>query len=52
MKSWEEGLEFKALLQKDPAVADYLQESDLKKIFDVNNFLKNIDFIFDRALAE
>jgi adenylosuccinate lyase len=52
MKSWEEGLEFKTLLQKDPAVADYLQEKDLKKIFDVNNFLKNIDFIFNRALGE
>jgi adenylosuccinate lyase len=52
MKSWEEGLEFKALLQKDPAVADYLHEKDLKKIFDVNNFLKNIDFIFNRALGE
>jgi adenylosuccinate lyase len=52
MKSWEEGLEFKPLLQKDPAVADYLHEKDLKKIFDVNNFLKNIDFIFNRALGE
>jgi adenylosuccinate lyase len=52
MKSWEEGLEFKALLQKDPAVADYLHEKDLIRIFDVNNFLKNIDFIFNRALGE
>jgi adenylosuccinate lyase len=52
MKSWEEGLEFKALLQKDPAVAVYLQETDLKNIFDVNNFLRNIDLIFERALGE
>jgi adenylosuccinate lyase len=52
MRSWEESLEFKTLLQKDPTVADYLHEKDFKKIFDVNNFLKNIDFIFNRAMGE
>ena len=52
MKSWEEGLEFKELLIKDKEVAKYLQEKDLAKIFDVNNFLKNLDFIFNRVFGE
>jgi adenylosuccinate lyase len=52
MKSWEEGLEFKELLIKDKEVAKYLQEKDFAKIFDVNNFLKYLDFIFNRVFGE
>ncbi len=52
MKSWEEGVEFKILLQKDPGVAEYLKEDDLASIFNVNNFLKNLDFIFNRVFGE
>ena len=52
MKSWEEGVEFKILLQKDPGVAEYLKEDDLASIFNVNNFLKNLDFIFKRVFGE
>ena len=52
MKSWEEGLEFKNLLRDDPIVANYLHQNDLKNIFDVNNFLKNLNFIFGRALED
>lgn len=52
MKSWEEGVDFQALLQKDPEVAKYLDEHDLTSIFNVNNFLKNLDFIFKRVFGE
>jgi adenylosuccinate lyase len=52
MKSWEKGLPFRTLLQNDPAVADYLREKDLKNIFDVNNFLNNIGFVFNRVFGE
>ena len=52
MKSWEEGLEFRALLEKDSTVAEYLTKKDLTSIFNVNNFLKNLDFIFNRVFGE
>jgi len=52
MKSWEEGLEFQFLLQKDSTVAQYLSPDDLASIFNVNNFLKNLDFIFNRVFGE
>ena len=51
MKSWQEGIEFKDLLEKDEAVKKYLQEKDLAAIFNVNNFLKNLDFIFNRVFG-
>jgi adenylosuccinate lyase len=51
MKSWQEGVDFKELLIKDKEVAKFLQEKDLAKIFNVNNFLKNVDYIFNRAFG-
>ncbi len=52
MKSWQEGLEFKELLEKDSTITGYLKKKELNAIFDVNNFLKNLDFIFNRVFAD
>ncbi|MHB8139102.1 MAG: adenylosuccinate lyase [Smithellaceae bacterium] len=52
MKSWLEGIEFKALLAQDEIVKKYLNENDLDGIFNVNNFLKNLDFIFNRVFGK
>jgi len=52
MKSWKEGLEFKDLLEKDSTVIKYLKKKELTAIFDVKNFLKNLDFIFDRVFKD
>lgn len=49
MKSWQEGLEFRDLLEKDPVVTMYLNKKELAAIFNVKNFLKNLDFIFNRV---
>lgn len=49
MKSWHEGIEFRKLLAQDEIVKKYLEEKDLAGIFNVNNFLKNLDFIFNRV---
>jgi adenylosuccinate lyase len=51
MKSWHEGIEFKELLKEDEVVMKYLQEKDLAEIFNINNFLKNLDFIFNRVFG-
>ena len=52
MKSWQEGIEFKSLLQKDKSVMTCLNRKDLDHIFKVDHFLKNIDFIFSRVFKE
>lgn len=51
MKSWKEGSEFKNLLEKDSTVTQYLRKKELTAIFNVNNFLKNLDFIFKRVFG-
>jgi adenylosuccinate lyase len=52
MKSWQEGLEFKELLIEDKEVAKFLQEKDLVQIFNISNFLKNVDYIFNRVFGD
>jgi adenylosuccinate lyase len=52
MKSWQEGLEFRDLLEKDSTVTKYLRKKELAAIFNVKNFLKNLDFIFNRVFGD
>lgn len=51
MRSWHEDLEFKDLLAQDEVVRQYLDKEELERIFDVNNFLKNLDYIFQRTFG-
>ena len=51
MKSWEEGIAFRTLLEQDETVQKFLNARDLDDIFNVNSFLKNLDFIFNRVFG-
>jgi adenylosuccinate lyase len=52
MRSWQEGLEFRDLLLQDGEVMSRLNPDDLEGVFQVGNFLKQVDFIFKRVFAE
>ena len=51
MKSWQEGIEFRKLLGQDERVQKHLNAADLDVIFDVNHFLKHLDYIFERVFG-
>jgi adenylosuccinate lyase len=51
MRSWEEGADFRGLLAKDALVQKHLNEKDLDGIFNVENFLTRLDFIFSRVFG-
>ena len=51
MQSWKKGIEFKKLLLKDKDVKKYLSTKDIKKIFDLKYYLKNVDYIFERVFG-
>ena len=51
MRSWQEGLEFREMLLQDDEVMSRLNRNDLEGVFQVGNFLKQIDFIFDRVFG-
>ncbi|NPA54207.1 MAG: adenylosuccinate lyase [Aquificae bacterium] len=52
MKAWDtEGLMFKDALLQDPEVTSRLSKEELDKIFDVNAFLKNVPYIYERVFG-
>ena len=51
MKSWQEGTEFRKLLGQDERVQKHLNAADLDAIFDVNHFLKHLDYIIERVFG-
>jgi adenylosuccinate lyase len=50
MKSWEEEKSFKDLLSNDEEVKKYLSKEDIDQCFDENEYLKNVDYIFERTI--
>ena len=48
MKCWNEKTDFYDLVKADNSIMKYLNESDLKEVFDYNKSKKNVDFIFRR----
>lgn len=51
MTSWRDGIEFRQLIAQDASVRKHLNEKDMDAIFNVNNFLKHLDYIFDRVFV-
>jgi adenylosuccinate lyase len=52
MKSWKTKKEFKPLLAKDKDVKKYLSAKELNGIFDLANYFKHIDFIYERVFGK
>ena len=52
MRSWQEGIEFREMLMKDAEVISRLNPDDLTAAFQIQNFLKHVDFIFNRVFGE
>ncbi len=52
MKSWKEGIEFKKLLLKDKEVRKYLTAEEIGNIFDLEYYLRNVDYIYKRVFRE
>ncbi len=51
MRSWSEGIEFKGLLLDDEQVMSYLSMEDIDGVFRLENFLGQVDYIFDRVFG-
>jgi adenylosuccinate lyase len=49
MESWSRGVSFMELLIKDKDIARYISEAEIRGIFNLDYYLRNIDFIFERV---
>ena len=52
MKSWEEGLQFKDLLERDEFVKKYLTSDELEGLFDPTYYIRRMDDIFNRVFDD
>ena len=52
MTSWREGKDFKQLLLRDREVTRHVKPAELDKVFRVDRFLKNLDYIFERVFGK
>jgi adenylosuccinate lyase len=51
MKSWNERLDFKALLKNSPEVRKYLKAKEIDSFFDFSYYTRRADEIIRRAIA-
>ncbi len=49
MRCWQEGLDFKTVLQKDPIIGKHLTIEELETCFNEEVGLKQVDYIYRRA---
>lgn len=52
MKVWKEGADFLTELKDDVRIARFLKPADLKALFDINFYLRNVDTIFERVFGK
>jgi adenylosuccinate lyase len=52
MNAWENGLNFRQLVEADPAITGKLSRETLAQAFDYTRQLRNVDEVFARVLAE
>ena len=47
--AWRQQVDFQFLLLEDPAITKYLSRQEIMKIFDYSCFIKNVEYIYQRA---
>jgi adenylosuccinate lyase len=52
MESWRRRKDFKTLVKKDRAIRKHLKASEIDAVFDLDYYLRNVDFVFKRAFGE
>lgn len=51
MRVWEEGVDFRGLILQDKAIMEILTEDEVEACFDLNQYLRHIDEIFERVFG-
>ncbi len=51
MESWKKGIGFMELLMEDSEITGHLSRAEIKKIFDLKYYLRNVNYIFKRVFG-
>ncbi|MFP4082816.1 MAG: adenylosuccinate lyase [Candidatus Aminicenantes bacterium] len=52
LRAWEKNLDFKEMVQSDPQIKKFLSSPEIEECFSIHPYLKNIDYIFEKVLAD
>lgn len=52
LKAWNNDLDFKDLILKDPEISKILSKEDIKNCFTLDPYLEKIDYIYDKVFAD
>ena len=52
LRAWEEEIDLRGLLEADAEVAALLDSAALDRVFDLEDFLRHVDTVFDRTLDQ
>jgi adenylosuccinate lyase len=49
MKAWDEGGDYRELINKDADIASRLSKEEIDRVFDLKHYLRNVDKVFARV---
>ena len=52
MRVWQEGLDFPTLIRQDPEIAKHLTPQEIEAVFDLQEYLKHVDYLFQRVFGD
>lgn len=52
MESWSKKISFMKLLQKDPDIAAHLSPKEIEDAFDLDYYLRNVEYLFNRVFGK
>jgi adenylosuccinate lyase len=52
MRVWQEGLDFPTLIRQDPDIAQHLTPPEIDAVFDLQEYLQHVDYLFGRIFGE
>jgi len=52
LKAWNENLDFRSLVSKDPEIAKILAPKEIEECFSLDPYLEKIEYIFERVLSD
>ena len=52
MKAWQDGANFRELIEAEPEIASRISRKQIERAFDLNRQLRNVDKIFARVFGD
>ena len=51
MKVWDEGGDYRELIEKDADISKALSSEEISRVFDLRHYLRNVGKVFDRVFS-